>query len=172
MNYYVKICVYLTGHYMSVGSKGLIELLNKQTNIIFILWKYIRMGAIDGNPLGTGKTTIYLYSKNTVLGMPDGRFSIINEKPFSNSICKSACIQFIFSGGDAPYVLDLMQIWSNKPPISPFWVLCLSQFLNGWALPKSSINNDARNRPFWLPHDHNGFPNLHDSIRYTSYEKL
>ena len=67
---------------------------------------------------------------------------------FPASICKSACIQFIFPGGDAPSVLDCTQIVSNKPLISPFWVLCSCKFLNGWALPKSLINNDAHNRPF------------------------
>ena len=84
MNYYVKICVYFTGPYKSVGSKGLIRSLNKQTNIIFIIWKRIITGAIDGTPLRSGKTIIFLYSKNTALGMPDGRFSLIEEKPFFN----------------------------------------------------------------------------------------
>ena len=37
-----KICVDLTVTYKSVGSKGLINPLNKQTNIIFLLWKFIR----------------------------------------------------------------------------------------------------------------------------------
>ena len=67
---------------------------------------------------------------------------------FSTSIFKSACIRFIVSGGYAPSVLYPMQIGLNKPPISPFWVVCSSLFLNGWALPKSSLNNDAHNRSF------------------------
>ena len=66
---------------------------------------------------------------------------------FSTSICKSVRIQFIISGGDAPSVLDPMKIGSNKPTISPFWVVCSSRFLIEWALPKSSLNNDAHNPP-------------------------
>ena len=84
MNYYVKICVYHKGPYKSLGSKGLINPLNKQTNIIFIIWKDIKIGAIDRTPLGNGKTIVFLYLKNTALGMPDRRFSIIDEKPFFN----------------------------------------------------------------------------------------
>ena len=57
----LKICVYLTGTYKSVGSKTLINPLNKLTNNIFILWKRIRIGAIGGTPLGTGKTIVLLY---------------------------------------------------------------------------------------------------------------
>ena len=75
-------------------------------------------------------------------------FQSLMRSLFSTSICKSACILFIFSGVDAPSVLDRMQIGPNKPPISPFWMLSLSRFLNGWSLPKSLINNDAHNRPF------------------------
>ena len=79
-----KLCVYLTGPYKSVGSKVLINQLNKQTNIVFIIWKRIRIGSIDGTPLGTGKTIVFLYLKNNALGMPDGAFLIIYEKPFFN----------------------------------------------------------------------------------------
>ena len=31
---------------------------------------------------GLARRSFFLYSNNTVLGMPDGRFSIIDEKPF------------------------------------------------------------------------------------------
>ena len=79
-----NMCVYLTGPYKSVVSKGVINTLNKKTNIIFILWKCIKIGEIDGSPLGTGKTIVFKYSKNTALGMPDMSFSIIDKKTFFN----------------------------------------------------------------------------------------
>ena len=43
-----------------------------------------RVGEVDGNPLGTGKMIVFLYLKNAALGMPDSRFSIIDEKTFFN----------------------------------------------------------------------------------------
>ena len=62
----------------------------------------------------------FLYSKNTALGMPDESFLSSTRSRFSTPICKSVCIQFIISGGDAPSVLDPMKIGSNKPPTPPF----------------------------------------------------
>ena len=97
---------------------------------------------------GLAKKIAFFYSKKLPWTCQTGVFQSSTRSCFSTSIFKYACIQFIFSGGDAPFIMDCMQISWNKPPISPFWVLFSSQFLNRCALPKSSINNDAHNRAF------------------------
>ena len=51
--------------------------------------------------------------------MPDGSFSIIDEKTFSNLNFQIRVHSIIVSGGDSPSVLYPMPIGLNKPPISP-----------------------------------------------------
>ena len=98
---------------------------------------------------GLSKRSLFCNQKILPWACQTGIFQSSMRSRISTSICKSACILFIFSGGDTPSVLDSTQIGSNKPPISPFWVLCSSLFMKWWALTKSSINNDAHSLPFF-----------------------
>ena len=60
------------------------QIINMMLVCLFIICKLIRIGEIDGTPVRTGKTIVFLYSKTAALGMPDGHFSIIGEKLFFN----------------------------------------------------------------------------------------
>ena len=104
------------------------------------------VGAVDGTPLGTRKTIVNLALEKTALGMPDGHFSIIEEKPFFNLNLQIRVHPIRHCRRRCPFHTRYHENLLKKT--NNFLLLggLFEPILNGWALPKSSLNNDAQSQ--------------------------